>query len=118
MIAGPGPARLFRKRIGWPADRPSVPEIVTHNYLYGAVGRNTGEIARPCKTPTPRPILWSAGLGNSPTTSAPENLRDVGGPVHFEGPKVCWLSAGGRWIRTFGSAPNPLPFSETAVPFP
>src|ERR1700730_16529996 len=58
--------------------------------------------ARPIPYPTPRPILWSAGLRNSPTTSAPENLRDVSGPVHFEGPKVCWLSAGGRRIRTFG----------------
>src|SRR3984893_11313400 len=34
------------------------------------------------------------------------------------GPRVRRLIAGGRWIRTFGSAPNPLPFSETAVPSP
>jgi hypothetical protein len=61
-----------------------------------------GPAGPPIRYPAPRPILWSAGLGNSPTTSAPENLRDVGGPVHFEGPKVCWLSAGGRRIRTFG----------------
>jgi len=35
-----------------------------------------------------------------------------------EEPVVRRLCAGGRWIRTFGSAPNPLPFSETAVPSP
>ena len=33
-------------------------------------------------------------------------------------PKVCRLFAGERWIRTFGSAPNPLSLSETADPSP